>query len=462
MCKIGSVPSIGPIYNFFRRRTPFITKSFPPNPVLRRPLVSKTKSEADGSAAHCLSLFACQESKWISDFLGAPNVAANHISKVLKPSPLARVTPTGRFFVSRRPSNVATNYIRNAGSRRGTTPPRLFGFRQGQLVVAEARMRFIIQTPGACLWLASLLHYTAVSGSQSVCRLPSWVGIVQVQFRSFCHSISKIHHFTSTIPSPAVSPAIIRLKELPGGPYSGHFRRQSKQPARDSILRSARPLNLGAVRYSSPPPDPYTLIDTTRDRSATRGVKWNLRFAARALPVQAQEGETTGASSPGSLRSTFGRRTGPFLLGKSIAASVVAFCFARRLYQNKKKRTERCFGDMRRSLLRTFGLLATFSVSYALLCYDCYGTVEAGDNVTSTAFCLLNLKPPRGSAKKEPQAGCWLEPDGVGKHCLCTTDFCNRLRDRTLAKHDVEGGNDSEATEGDFVYTSLRTPELGC
>ncbi|KAK0410844.1 hypothetical protein QR680_005356 [Steinernema hermaphroditum] len=110
---------------------------------------------------------------------------------------------------------------------------------------------------------------------------------------------------------------------------------------------------------------------------------------------------------------------------------------------------------MGRTLLRATVLLTSLSAAFALLCYDCYGTgpthrdctrernctggacliFEAGDNVTSTAFCLMNVKPLRGSARREPQTGCWLEPDGVGKHCLCTSDFCNRLRDRTLSKN---------------------------
>ncbi|KAK5981124.1 hypothetical protein GCK32_017636 [Trichostrongylus colubriformis] len=27
----------------------------------------------------------------------------------------------------------------------------------------------------------------------------------------------------------------------------------------------------------------------------------------------------------------------------------------------------------------------------------------------------------------EHKPGCWLEPDGQGRHCMCYTDFCNRL-----------------------------------
>ncbi|TKR60630.1 hypothetical protein L596_027850 [Steinernema carpocapsae] len=110
---------------------------------------------------------------------------------------------------------------------------------------------------------------------------------------------------------------------------------------------------------------------------------------------------------------------------------------------------------MSRIFLQTLGLLVSVSLGFAVVCFDCYGTgpthrnctrernctggacliFEAGDNVTSTAFCLMNIKPPSGSGRSEPESGCWLEPDGVGKHCLCKTDFCNRLRDRTLAKN---------------------------
>uniref|UniRef100_A0A914D8P8 Uncharacterized protein n=1 Tax=Acrobeloides nanus TaxID=290746 RepID=A0A914D8P8_9BILA len=87
-------------------------------------------------------------------------------------------------------------------------------------------------------------------------------------------------------------------------------------------------------------------------------------------------------------------------------------------------------------------------ISFSLLCYDCFDTgpsnkncieaknctgsacllYEGGDNKTSTAFCLL------GSEYKDTtklSTGCWLEADGLGKHCLCLTNFCNKLRDRT-------------------------------
>uniref|UniRef100_A0AC35UHF4 Activin_recp domain-containing protein n=1 Tax=Rhabditophanes sp. KR3021 TaxID=114890 RepID=A0AC35UHF4_9BILA len=83
----------------------------------------------------------------------------------------------------------------------------------------------------------------------------------------------------------------------------------------------------------------------------------------------------------------------------------------------------------------------------AVKCFDCYDTgpsnkncteenycegaacliYEAGDDKTSTAFCLLSLE-----GIQKLQNGCWLEPDGKGKHCLCAGQFCNKLRDRTL------------------------------
>lgn len=53
--------------------------------------------------------------------------------------------------------------------------------------------------------------------------------------------------------------------------------------------------------------------------------------------------------------------------------------------------------------------------------------VDAGDNKTSTAFCLLAI---RGEDAAEAKNGCWLEPDGKGKHCMCHSDFCNKLPDR--------------------------------
>uniref|UniRef100_A0A0N4ZAF9 Ig-like domain-containing protein n=1 Tax=Parastrongyloides trichosuri TaxID=131310 RepID=A0A0N4ZAF9_PARTI len=85
-------------------------------------------------------------------------------------------------------------------------------------------------------------------------------------------------------------------------------------------------------------------------------------------------------------------------------------------------------------------------------CYNCFGTgptnvnctnesscegeacliYEAGDNETSTAFCLFSLENVHNI-----KDGCWLEADGKGKHCLCRSDFCNKLRDRTkIITHD--------------------------
>ncbi|CAB3396847.1 unnamed protein product [Caenorhabditis bovis] len=83
----------------------------------------------------------------------------------------------------------------------------------------------------------------------------------------------------------------------------------------------------------------------------------------------------------------------------------------------------------------------------ALKCFDCYGTgpdhkacteertcngvacmiFDAGDNQTASAFCLLAMK---GKKMDEAKDGCWLEPDGKGKHCMCFSDYCNKLIDR--------------------------------
>uniref|UniRef100_A0A0N5BDX7 Activin_recp domain-containing protein n=1 Tax=Strongyloides papillosus TaxID=174720 RepID=A0A0N5BDX7_STREA len=91
-------------------------------------------------------------------------------------------------------------------------------------------------------------------------------------------------------------------------------------------------------------------------------------------------------------------------------------------------------------------LLLSGEIADGVKCYDCYGTgptnvnctknstcngaacliYEAGDNVTSTAFCLLSLEGIHSL-----KDGCWLEADGKGKHCICRDDFCNQLRDRT-------------------------------
>ncbi|KAK6023956.1 hypothetical protein OSTOST_10244, partial [Ostertagia ostertagi] len=87
---------------------------------------------------------------------------------------------------------------------------------------------------------------------------------------------------------------------------------------------------------------------------------------------------------------------------------------------------------------------AIVSSCFAVKCYDCYDTgpdhaactkersctglacmiFDAGDgNNTMTAFCLLAMK----DENIKQNAGCWLEPDGRGRHCMCYTDFCNRL-----------------------------------
>ncbi|VDM75160.1 unnamed protein product [Strongylus vulgaris] len=126
-------------------------------------------------------------------------------------------------------------------------------------------------------------------------------------------------------------------------------------------------------------------------------------------------------------------------------------------------------------MLRNLLLTACISYTLAVICYDCYDTgpdhtactkernyqlfflancifckyylrvyfaqsnlnhlfsylnhymillVDAGDNATSTAFCLLAM---RGDESITQKTGCWLEPDGRGRHCLCHEDFCNKL-----------------------------------
>uniref|UniRef100_A0A1I7XM74 Activin_recp domain-containing protein n=1 Tax=Heterorhabditis bacteriophora TaxID=37862 RepID=A0A1I7XM74_HETBA len=40
----------------------------------------------------------------------------------------------------------------------------------------------------------------------------------------------------------------------------------------------------------------------------------------------------------------------------------------------------------------------------------------------------------KGDEKIDKSSGCWLEPDGRGKHCMCHTDYCNRLVDRREEK----------------------------
>uniref|UniRef100_A0A7E4V1F6 Activin_recp domain-containing protein n=1 Tax=Panagrellus redivivus TaxID=6233 RepID=A0A7E4V1F6_PANRE len=54
---------------------------------------------------------------------------------------------------------------------------------------------------------------------------------------------------------------------------------------------------------------------------------------------------------------------------------------------------------------------------------------EDGNNITTTAFCLLTSEHV---AMNRVSAGCWVEADGKSKHCVCFTDYCNELRDRTV------------------------------
>lgn len=104
---------------------------------------------------------------------------------------------------------------------------------------------------------------------------------------------------------------------------------------------------------------------------------------------------------------------------------------------------------MTQTLITAISFLLLIHTATALQCFDCYGTgpdhkecnqertchgvacmiftVDAGDNKTASAFCLLAMK---GSKMEEAKDGCWLEPDGKGKHCMCFTDFCNKLVDR--------------------------------
>ncbi|ETN73547.1 hypothetical protein NECAME_13485 [Necator americanus] len=95
-------------------------------------------------------------------------------------------------------------------------------------------------------------------------------------------------------------------------------------------------------------------------------------------------------------------------------------------------------------MLRSLLLVVCVSYTLAVICYDCYDTgpnhtactkernctglacmiFDAGNNATSTAFCLLAM---RGDENIHQKTGCWLEPDGRGRHCMCYDDFCNRL-----------------------------------
>lgn len=50
----------------------------------------------------------------------------------------------------------------------------------------------------------------------------------------------------------------------------------------------------------------------------------------------------------------------------------------------------------------------------------------------TTAFCLLNLPNHYRKQNKINDAKCWMERDGKGKHCICSQNFCNHLRDRRI------------------------------
>ncbi|KAL3986322.1 hypothetical protein ACH3XW_42270 [Acanthocheilonema viteae] len=105
--------------------------------------------------------------------------------------------------------------------------------------------------------------------------------------------------------------------------------------------------------------------------------------------------------------------------------------------------------------MKQFGfvvLLLLNRYSQSLLCYDCYDTgpsnekcvksknctgeacllYEGEDLLLTTAFCLLNLPNHYRKRNKINDAKCWMERNGKGKHCICSQNFCNQLRDRRI------------------------------
>ncbi|MCP9260643.1 hypothetical protein DINM_004030 [Dirofilaria immitis] len=105
--------------------------------------------------------------------------------------------------------------------------------------------------------------------------------------------------------------------------------------------------------------------------------------------------------------------------------------------------------------MQQFAFIILFSLngySQSLLCYDCYDTgpsnekcvksknctgeacllYEGEDMFLTTAFCLLNLPKHYRKENKINDAKCWMENDGKGKHCICSQNFCNHLRDRRI------------------------------
>uniref|UniRef100_A0A0R3S357 Activin_recp domain-containing protein n=1 Tax=Elaeophora elaphi TaxID=1147741 RepID=A0A0R3S357_9BILA len=109
--------------------------------------------------------------------------------------------------------------------------------------------------------------------------------------------------------------------------------------------------------------------------------------------------------------------------------------------------------------MRQVGFIAFFLINHyslSLLCYDCYDTgpsnekcvksrnctgeacllYEGEDMLLTTAFCLLNLPTHYRKRNKLNDAKCWMERNGRGKHCICSQNFCNQLRDRRILSQD--------------------------
>uniref|UniRef100_A0A914YDE6 Uncharacterized protein n=1 Tax=Panagrolaimus superbus TaxID=310955 RepID=A0A914YDE6_9BILA len=104
----------------------------------------------------------------------------------------------------------------------------------------------------------------------------------------------------------------------------------------------------------------------------------------------------------------------------------------------------------------TAAILSFISPLDAIKCFECFDTgptnkectkeksctgaacliFEDANNVTSSAFCLLTTEHV---ALNKVSPGCWLEPDGKSKHCVCFTEFCNKLRDKTLLEESNDG-----------------------
>ncbi|MFH4981621.1 hypothetical protein AB6A40_008330 [Gnathostoma spinigerum] len=98
----------------------------------------------------------------------------------------------------------------------------------------------------------------------------------------------------------------------------------------------------------------------------------------------------------------------------------------------------------------------------AIVCYDCFAVSQGNDDcskssncegeacllyegsqrLSMSALCVTSI-PPNLDRKSENQTICWLDTDGLGKHCMCSTPFCNKPQNQ---RRYVANGNFDGAT----------------